>query len=126
MTIVRGSSARNKRSLVRSGDIVRVDFGDPIGSSPAKVRPAIIVTANQTLAVYAKTLHVVPVTSNVDRAWSTDVRLEDSLLPRVSTAQCHLCSVIDHSQIVADTRLNVGPTYLAQIRSVLADLLDLP
>ena len=115
-----------QRLLVRSGDILRVDFGNPVGSTPALVRPAIVVTADQTLAVYSTTLHVVPVTSNVQRSWSTEVRLDESDLPVASAAQCHLCAVIDRQQIVAETGSNVGAVYLAQIRSVLADLLDLP
>jgi mRNA interferase MazF len=111
---------------VRSGDVVRVDFGLPVGSTPGLVRPAIVVTANQTLTFYSTTLHVVPVTTNVGRQWSSDVGLADSALPRDSVAQCHLCAVIDSSQIVEEPGHNIGAVYLAQIRSVLADLLDLP
>jgi mRNA interferase MazF len=111
---------------VRSGDVVRVDFGDPIGSTPAKVRPAIVVTADQTLAAYSATFHVVPVTTNVERSWSTDVLISDGALPMNSAAQCHLCGVVSSSQVVAETGENVGAVYLSQIRSVLADLLDIP
>jgi mRNA-degrading endonuclease toxin of MazEF toxin-antitoxin module len=111
---------------VRSGDVIQVDFGVPVGSTPAFVRPAIVVTADQTLALYAKTFHVVPVTTNVERAWSTDVRLGDADLPVASAAQCHLCSVIDTSQVVAESDHNIGVIRLAQIRSVIADLLDVP
>lgn len=111
---------------MRSGDIVTVDFGLPVGSTPAKVRPAIVVTADQTLGVYTKTLHVVPLTTNVERSWATDIYLDSGELPQVSAAQCHLCSVIDSSQMLAESGRNIGAMHLAQIRSVIADLLDLP
>jgi mRNA-degrading endonuclease toxin of MazEF toxin-antitoxin module len=90
------------------------------------VRPAVIVTADRTLQAYSRTMHVVPVTSNVERAWASDVTLVETDLPLRSVAQCHLCAVIDHSQIVAERNVNIGATSLAQIRSVLADLLDCP
>lgn len=110
---------------MRSGDIVRIDFGVPVGSTPALIRPAVVVTADLTLTMYSTTFHVVPVTTNVERAWSSDVRLEDLGLPSDSVAQCHLCAVVDQFQVVGETTGNVGPLLLAQIRSVLGDLLDI-
>jgi mRNA-degrading endonuclease toxin of MazEF toxin-antitoxin module len=110
---------------VRSGDIVTIDFGIPIGSTPAFVRPAVVVTADLTLAAYSTTFHVVPITSNVTRQWLTDVALKDTRLPLASVAQCHLCAVVDRDQLIEETRLNVGAITLAQIRSTLADLLDI-
>ena len=111
---------------MRSGDVLTVDFGIPVGSTPALVRPAVVVTADQTLAMYSRTLHVVPLTSNVERAWATDVRLAEPGLAVESAAQCHLCSVIDITQVVAETGVNVGPLVLSQVRSVIGDLLDIP
>ena len=110
---------------MRSGDVLTVDFGIPVGSTPALVRAAIVVTADQTLAIYRRTVHVVPVTGNVGRSWSSDVALVGSGLPIDSAAQCHLCAVIDASQVVEETGLNVGPLLLAQVRSVIGDLLDI-
>ena len=75
--------------------------------------------------MYTTTFHVVPVTTNVDRAWSSDVRLDESGLLTDSVAQCHLCAVVDQLQVVGETVGNVGPLLLAQIRSVLGDLLDI-
>ncbi len=109
---------------MRSGDILRVDFGIPVGSTAALVRPAIVVTADQTLASYTTTFHVVPVATKIERAWSTDVRLDDHLFPLPSAAQCHLCTVIDTSQVLDEAGINVGSVQLAQIRSIVADLLD--
>ena len=111
---------------MRSGDVLSVDFGIPVGSTPALVRPAVVVTADQTLAIYTTTMHVVPLTTNVGRGWATDVRMTEPGLSSRSAAQCHLCAVIDRSQVVAETGVNVGPVVLSQIRSVIGDLLDIP
>ncbi len=114
-----------QRLAVRSGDILVVDFGVPIGSTPALVRPAVVVTADLTLSLFSTTFHVVPITRNVERSWASDVPLVDVSLPDDSVAQCHLCGVVDRLQIVNETGTNVGPVLLAQIRSVLGDLLDI-
>ena len=63
-------------------------------------------------------------TTNTHRAWTSDVRLVDSGLPTDSVAQCNLCSVVDRLQVVAETGVNVGSVLLAQIRSVIGDLVD--
>ena len=75
--------------------------------------------------MYSTTFHVVPVTTNVDRASLSDVRLDDSGLPAHSVAQCHLCGVVDQLQVVGEKVGNVGPLLLAQIRAVVGDLLDI-
>ena len=51
-------------------------------------------------------------------------RLESGL-PNDSVAQCHLCSVVDRLQVVTETGINVGSVLIAQIRSVIGDLLDI-
>lgn len=112
---------------MKAGDIYRVDFGDPAGSEPGFVRPALLVTADNVLQRRPRTVHVVPITSNVVRALPTEVLLENGDLPRQSAAQAHLCTVISTSRMVEDIpEGNVGPIVLAQIRSVLGDLLDIP
>lgn len=77
-TTLRGSAGRAPRCPVRSGDVLSVDFGVPVGSTPAMIRPAVVVTADLTLSVYRTTFHVVPVTTNVDRAWASEVHLVHS------------------------------------------------
>jgi mRNA-degrading endonuclease toxin of MazEF toxin-antitoxin module len=121
-----GSLVQLQRFPVRSGDIVTIDFGVPVGSTPALTRPAVVVTADQTLQRFATTFHVVPLTTNVARAWSTDVALDDAGLMESTVAQCHLCTVVDAAQVTGHSAMNVGALHLAQIRSVLADLLDCP
>jgi mRNA interferase MazF len=50
--------------VIRRGDVVWVDFGEPRGSEPAKVRPAVIVQEDWLLASAIQTALVVPLTSN--------------------------------------------------------------
>ena len=126
MKTPRGSARRAGRWDVRSGDIVTVDFGIPVGGTPALMRPAVVVTADQVLVTYRTMVHVVPITSNVTRSWVTDVPIgSEASVDRSSVAQCHLCAVVDASQIIG-TVGSVGPVVLAQIRSIIADLLDIP
>jgi mRNA-degrading endonuclease toxin of MazEF toxin-antitoxin module len=72
-----------------------------------------------------RTIHVVPVTGNVERDLPTEVAVQGTGLDAVSVAQCHLCSVISTGRILDEVYGNVGAVALAQIRAVLGDLLDL-
>jgi len=111
---------------MRAGDLVAVDFGVPAGSEPGFVRPAVVVTADFVLQGRPRTVHVVPVTGNLDRSLPTEVRLDAPGLDKPSAAQCHLCTVVSVERIAAGRHGGVGAEALTQIRSVLADLLDLP
>lgn len=110
---------------MRAGDLVEVDFGIPAGSEPGFQRPAVVITSEAVLEAGPRTVHVVPVTTNVGRAFLSDVRLVDSGLEHSSAAQCHLCTVISVERVGASIGA-VGPVALAQIRSVIGDLLDVP
>ncbi|MFN0026786.1 MAG: type II toxin-antitoxin system PemK/MazF family toxin [Acidimicrobiales bacterium] len=110
---------------MRAGDLVRVDFGVPVGSEPGFPRPAVVVTADAVLAHTPRTFHVVPVTSNVRRSLPTEVVVTASGLDGPSVAQCHLCAVIGVERILDQEYGNIGPAELAQIRAVLGDLLDI-
>lgn len=101
---------------MRSGEIAIVDFGVPIGSTAALVRPAVVVTAQPTLDAFDQTFHVVPITST-PRHWPSEVTTERG------QAQCHLLAVVDQSQVVQHTTENVGVVVLAQIREVVSVLL---
>ena len=109
---------------MRAGDAVTIDFGLPIGSEAGFRRPAVVVTADAVLRSRPPTIHVVPLTTNVARALPTEVPVDG--LDRPSVAQCHLCTVVSVQRVVDDIGENVGPSSLAQIRSVVADLLDVP
>ena len=111
---------------MRAGDIFHVDFGDPVGSEPGFVRPALIVTSNLILDRNPRTVHVIPITSNIRRALPSEVLLDAAELPRTSTAQVHLCTVVSPRRFASAVQGNVGPATLAQVRSILADLLDIP
>ena len=111
---------------MRSGDVVRVDLGQPVGNEAGFERPAIVVTATVVLDQAPRTVQVVPLTSTL-RGWISEVTIEPDEangLERVSAAQCH------HVRSVAVQRLsapvgNVGAVSLAEVRETLADLLDL-
>lgn len=110
---------------MRAGDVVRVDFGVPIGSEPGFVRPAVVVTADPVLEAQPRTFHVVPVTSNVVRRLPTEVEIDATGLDLPSVAQCHLCSVVSRERISEDGLGNIGPANLSALRVVIGDLLDL-
>jgi mRNA-degrading endonuclease toxin of MazEF toxin-antitoxin module len=111
---------------MRAGDIVTVDFGIPAGSGPGFERPAVVVTADLIVAEMPRTFHVVPVTSNVERAMATDVAVDGDGLDKNSVGQCHLLTVVEIERVRDDGgRGNVGPVALVHLRSVIADLLDL-
>lgn len=111
-----------------AGDVVTVDYGIPQGSEPGFERPAVIVTADLVLRMSPRTVHVVPLTSNVTRRLPTEVELNDVDLPIRSVAQAHLCGVVSVTRLrdVGDSMPNIGSAALAQIRSIIADLLDCP
>ncbi len=110
---------------MRAGDVVRIDFGVPAGSEPGFVRPAVVVTADLVLRARPRTVHVVPITSNVGRGLPTEVPVLAGGLDLPSVAQCHLCTVVSTERIVEDELGAIGPSALAQVRSLLADLLDI-
>ena len=111
---------------MQAGDVLRVDFGLPVGSEPGLIHPAVVVTADVALAGgHWRTVHVVSVTSNTERAYVTDVPVAAPGLDRPSVAEGHLLATIDRAQILEDDLGNIGPVALRQIRSVLADLFDI-
>lgn len=110
---------------MRAGDLVEVDFGVPAGSEPGFRRPAVVITADGVLEAGPRTVHVVPLTSNVDRGFLSDIRLDDGDLDQSSAAQCHLCTVVSVERLGAPLGA-VGAVALAQIRSVIGELLDVP
>lgn len=108
---------------MRAGDLVEIDFGSPLGSEPAFVRPAVVVSADVVLEAEPRTFHVVPVTSNVDRRWMTDVPIVGPA--RDSVAQVHLLTVVAVEALTGAEYGHVGSIAMAQIRELVVDLLDL-
>jgi len=111
---------------MRAGDVVEVDFGTPTGSEPGFMRPAVIVTADLVLQSGPRTIRVVPITGNTSRSLPTEIVVSASGLAQPSAAQCHLCTVVSAERVTAGGDGSVGAAALAQIRSVLGDLLDIP
>ncbi|MCE9621279.1 MAG: type II toxin-antitoxin system PemK/MazF family toxin [Actinomycetia bacterium] len=103
---------------MRAGEIAVIDFGVPIGSTPALVRPAVIITAQPTLDEFDQTFQVVPITRTV-RQWPSDVTTDRGY------AQCHLVTTVDRMQVVELTAENVGAVTLTQIREIVSILLGL-
>ncbi len=117
---------RPRSVTMRAGDVVRVDFGVPAGSEPGFVRPAVVVTADLILEARPRTIHVVPITSDTKRSMPTEIVVSAAGLDRLSVAQCHLCTVVSTERLTADDQGNVGAAALANVRSILGDLLDIP
>lgn len=69
---------------------------------------------------------MVPITSNTVRALPTEIVVSALGLDRPSAAQCHRCTVVSTGMIASAGRGSVGASSLAQLRSVLGDLLDIP
>lgn len=111
---------------MQAGDVVEVDFGEPACSEPGLVRPATVVTADLILEGRPRTIHVVPITCNTSRSRPTEISVTAMGLDRPSAAQCHLCTVVSTNSITSTDGGNIGPAALAQVRSVLRDLLDIP
>ena len=90
-------------SLMRAGDIVRVDFGTPARGEPGFVRPAIVITSDDVLEYRQHAIVVVPCTT-VERGWMTEVQISG-----LGVAQAHLPTTISVDRIVSTAGTNVGP-----------------
>lgn len=98
----------------------------PRGSEAGLTRPAVVVTAQRTLASDPTVVQVVPLTTTL-RGYESEVAITPDTsngLDVESAAQCqHIRAVA--TERVREHRGNVGPLVLAQIRDTLAVLLDL-
>lgn len=112
--------------MLTPGDVVHLDLGTPAGSEAGLRRPAVVITAGQILRGGPNVIHVVPLTRSV-RISSMEVTIEpddrNGLAAR-SSAQCQHIRTVAMSRV--DRQLgNIGPVTLAQIRNVLAIVLDI-
>jgi mRNA interferase MazF len=113
--------------MPNSGDVVDLDLGDPEGHEAGFRHPAVVVTAQRVLAASPSVIHVVPLTSTIRQFHSEVVLAPDGAngLSVESAAQCqHIRSVSPRR--ILEVRGNVGIAALAQIREVIAVLLDMP
>lgn len=51
--------------MTARGDVVWVDFGEPCGSQPAKIRPAVVLQDDWLLGTSINTVLLIPLTSNL-------------------------------------------------------------
>lgn len=112
--------------MLRSGDVVLADLGEPRGRGAGLPRPVVIVTAQRVLDELPSVVHVVPLTTTL-RGHRSEVVLdpdEENGLLQPSAAQCQHVRAISSRRLV-DRYGHVGPAALAQLRETLADLLDL-
>jgi mRNA interferase MazF len=110
-----------------SGEVVELDLGVPEGCEAGFLRPAIVVTAQRILDADPTVIHVVPLTSTI-RGFHSEVVIEPDPangLTEVSAAQCQHLRAVSASRI-SEARGNVGPALTAQVRDMIAVLLDLP
>ncbi len=85
------------------GEIWWIDFQEPRGSTPAFVRPAIIIQNDELNKSEINTSIVVPITTNCRLAdYKGNVLLEksDSGLPKDSVALCSQITVVDKQVIL--------------------------
>ena len=109
-----------------SGDVVDLELGRPEGREAGYRQPAVLVTAQRILDAHPSVVHVVPLTTAI-RGFHSEVVIEPdgaNGLAEVSAAQCQQTRAISPARVV-DTRGNVGPAMLAQLRDTIALILDL-
>lgn len=110
-----------------SGDVVDLELGTPEGREAGFRHPAVLVTAQRILDSDPSVIHVVPLTTTL-RGFHSEVLLDpdsDNGLAAPSAAQCQHLRAVSPGR-VSTVRGNVGTVALAQIRDVIAVILDLP
>ena len=110
-----------------SGDIVRLDLGQPEGREAGYLHPAVVITAQRILDAEPTVIQVVPLTSTL-RGFHSEVVIEPDPangLEQPSAAQCQHVRAVSPARVV-DVLSNVGPFALAQIRETIAVIIDLP
>ena len=88
---------------VRQGDVVWLDYGDPIGSEPGFRRPAVVLQSNAFNRSRIGTIVCVPLTTNLNLA-----RVPGNLLLRQSETGLDRDSVANIAQIGAQDRSRIS------------------
>jgi mRNA interferase MazF len=109
------------------GDIVQVDFGNPVGSEAGFVRPAVVATADSFLRFRPSTVFVVPLTST-PRTFPSHVEIEPDESNGLEVVSCAL---VEQMRAVSRSRCststgNVGAVVAHQILDVLAMIVGMP
>ncbi len=103
---------------MKAGDVVTVDFGEPLPGTPAAIRPAVVITSDHMLDRGMAAIHVVNCTTT-ERESDSDIASEWGWI------QAHNITIISLTRVVAETGHNVGRVILTQIREVVAMVLDI-
>lgn len=106
---------------MRRGDIVDVDFGDPVGSEAGFQRPGVVVVADSLLRFRPTTVFVVPLTSTA-RNFPSHVEVvadEHNGLEVTSYALVEQMRAVSDSRC-SETLGNIGDVAQRQILEVLA------
>ena len=112
---------------MKRGEIYFADLDPTIGSEIKKRRPVLIVSNNANNKM-AKTVTIVPITSNIKKIYPFEVLLETkhSELPKDSKAQCHQIRTISKIRIQDNRIGNVSKNIMDKINSVIKLHLDIP
>jgi mRNA interferase MazF len=113
--------------MLTSGDVVELDLGMPAGREAGFRHPAVLVTAQGILDTNPSVVQVVPLTGTI-RRFGSEVPVEPDDANGVeepSAAQCQQIRAVSTGR-VDRTLGNVGAAVLAQIRDVIALVLDIP
>ena len=80
------------------GEIWTIDFGQPVGSLPSKIRPAVVMQNDLLGIKELNTVVVIPFTSNLDRAdFEPNILIEkeETGLSKDSVAVIHLIGAVN-------------------------------
>jgi len=113
--------------MLNSGDVIDLDLGIPEGREAGMCHPAIVLTAQRILDAGPSVVQIIPLTSTM-RPFESELRIQPDLgngLSEPSAAQCQHIRAISTARI-ARTRGNIGAGSLAQMREMVAVILDLP
>ncbi|HNS32129.1 MAG TPA: type II toxin-antitoxin system PemK/MazF family toxin [bacterium] len=109
----------------RRGEIWRVALGAGTGSEIVKTRPAVIIS-NNVNNQYAQTVTVLPVTSNIARAYPFETILESETtgLLSKSKVKCNQVRTVDKRRLVKKTGFLSGEE-LRRVENALLIHLDI-
>lgn len=113
--------------MLNSGDVVFVELGTPAGREAGFRHPTVVVTAQAILDAAPSVVQVVPLSTTL-RGFATEVVVEadrQSGLEQRSVVQCQHVRSVSVARI-SEPVGNVGPAVLAQLREIIAIILDLP
>lgn len=116
------TTPRSERQPLQPGELILVDFEPIQGSEQSGTRPALVVSA-QALQAAGRRAIVCPISCNM-APWPTKVRLPDGL-PVTGAVLADQIRTIDHEQRVLRRLGTAPPHVLAEVREILALLLEI-